>query len=356
MSVTFIYAVVIPLFAWSCHAEARRVDFSVHEDYSLWMASSPKIIPLPGGEDGIGFDDFRFSTLLGRLIVPAGRTGHLFLVDPETAAIETITGFSPTAGYYGRHGEGTTSADYGEGVLFAIDRTTRKLVVVDPKSGEVVAEVKLEGGPDYVRYVAPTHEVWVTDPSAEVIEVFLVGPDPRGPPQHTTTITVAGGPESLIIDGVRGRAYTHLWQGSTVAIDLASHELVARFPNGCTGSRGIALDEARGFLFVSCDEGVTAVLDLNHEGRMVSNVRTGKGVDLIDYDSRGSRLFVPGSESGTLSVLEVGENGGLTLLGDLPIPRGCHGVAADRAGRAFVGDPSGGRLLVVRLPSSVVPR
>ena len=31
-------------------------------------------LPLPGGENGIGFDDLRFSPALGRLLVPAGRS------------------------------------------------------------------------------------------------------------------------------------------------------------------------------------------------------------------------------------------------------------------------------------------
>ena len=41
-----------------------------------------------------------------------------------------------------------------------------------------------------------------------------------------------------------------LGQKAKVAIELKSHKELARWKNGCKGSRGIALDEKRGLLFV----------------------------------------------------------------------------------------------------------
>jgi hypothetical protein len=60
----------------------------------------------------------------------------------------------------------------------------------------------------------------------------------------------------------RERAFTHLWNGKTLAIDLRKRKIVERWSNGCMGSRGIALDENRGFLFAGCDEGRLSVLDV----------------------------------------------------------------------------------------------
>ncbi len=59
----------------------------------------------------------------------------------------------------------------------------------------------------------------------------------------------------MIIDHARGWAYTHLWEGKTVVIDVHTRAIVEQWPNGCSGSRGIALDEKRGFLFAGCAEG-----------------------------------------------------------------------------------------------------
>jgi hypothetical protein len=58
-------------------------------------------------------------------------------------------------------------------------------------------------------------------------------------------VHVAGGPESLVIDAGRDRAYTHLWKAATVAIDLHAHSVAGQWKNGCEGSRGIAVDEVR---------------------------------------------------------------------------------------------------------------
>jgi hypothetical protein len=49
-----------------------------------------------------------------------------------------------------------------------------------------------------------------------------------------------------VIDATRGRAYTHTWTDASVVIDIAKHKEIARWKNGCAGSRGIALDEKRG--------------------------------------------------------------------------------------------------------------
>src|SRR5437868_2222562 len=66
-------------------------------------------VPLPGGEAGIGFDDMQYEPALKRVLVGAGRTGALDLIDPASGAIEQVTGFTAEVSYGGGHGEGTTS-------------------------------------------------------------------------------------------------------------------------------------------------------------------------------------------------------------------------------------------------------
>jgi len=51
-------------------------------------------LALPGADGPVGFDDLRYSPDLRRVLVPAGRTGRVDLVDPRTRAIEQIGGFS----------------------------------------------------------------------------------------------------------------------------------------------------------------------------------------------------------------------------------------------------------------------
>jgi len=304
-------------------------------------------VPLPAGEGGIGFDDMTFAPQLGKILVPAGRTGNLDLVDPASHQIVPIAGFSAQKGFAQGHGEGTTSADFGRGLIFATDRTAQTLLVIDPARRSVVARAELAGSPDYVRWVEPTGEIWVTQPDGDRIEIF--GLPASGPPVpvHKAFVAVPGGPESLVVDPAVARAYTHLWKGTTLAIDVKTRAVAARWPNGCTGSRGIALDAERGLLFAGCAEGKAVVLDLRHDGAVRDTLSAGSGVDIIAYSPHLGHLYLPGGRSETMAILAVSKAGKLSLLGTVKTARAAHCVATDDRRQAWVCDPGHGRLLLV---------
>jgi len=283
-------------------------------------------LPLPGGENGIGFDDLRFSPALGRLLVPAGRSGRLDLVDPKTRAIVQVKGFSSSRDGGRGHSQGTTSAD--------------------ASSLRIVARVKLSGSPDYVRWIAPMREVWVSEPGSKTIETLRL--TEKSPPklEPAGNIEVADGPESLEIDVPRHRAYTNTWHDTTLGIDLGSRAIAARWANGCKGARGLAVDPARGFAFVGCTEGKAVVLDVAHEGKMLGSAKAGEGVDIIAFSASLSHLYVPGGKAGNMTVLGVGNRGELTTLGTVATANDAHCVAADANGNAYVCDPGKGRLLI----------
>jgi hypothetical protein len=305
-------------------------------------------VPLPGGEGGIGFDDLTFAPGLGKLLVPAGRTGNLDLVDPASRQIVPIAGFSSSQGAFVRgHGEGTTSADYGRGLIFATDRTTQQLVVLDPATRSIVARAGLAASPDYVRWVAPTGEIWVTQPDKDRIEIFTLPATGPPVPAHKEFIATPGGPESLVIDAARSRAYTHLWKSTTLAIEVKTRAIAARWPNRCAGSRGIALDARRGLLFAGCAEGKAVVLDLLHGGAVRDTSSAGSGVDIIDYSPRLGHLYLPGARSETMAILGVSRTGKLSLLATVKTASAAHCVVADDRHQAWVCDPSHGRLLLV---------
>lgn len=301
-------------------------------------------IELPGGAGGVGFDDLRYAPELQRLLVPAGQTGHLVLVEPGSQELTLISGFGSGGEYRGGHGEGVTSADAGGGLLYAIDRTRQRLEVIDPDMMKIVAGADLEGSPDYVRYISPTHELWVTEPDREQIEVFTLTAE--GPPtlNRKTSIAVSGGPESLIIDPTRGRAYTHQWNGKTVAIDLHTYR-AQTWPNGCSGSRGIALDEQQGLLFAGCAEGKATAMDLNHDGALVASLSVGAGIDVIAYSPHLGHLYLPSADNGVMAVAGVSPSGELSLLATIPTAPGAHCAAADDQNNVWICDPVHGQLL-----------
>lgn len=296
----------------------------------------------PEGSPGIGFDDLRYSVALHRVLVPAGRTGRLNLVDPDTLAVSSIDGFSAKAEYSGDHDDGPTSVEEALGRLYVTDRTSQTLVAVDPASGAIASRVGLSAEPDYVRFVAAENELWVTEPSADQIEIFAL--DSAGVPSPEATIAVDNGPESLVIDALRGRAYTHRWQRTTVAIDISTRAIVAEWPNGCAASRGIALDEARGWLFSSCNEGTAALLDVESGGRIASSIDRGSGFDVMGYNAALGHLYLAGGACGCLVTVGATAQGELQFLDRQSAAGSTHCAAADDVGHAWVCDPDGGRI------------
>jgi hypothetical protein len=343
-SVAVLLAAVVALVG--CHKGAGESGGVQPPAQAGSTSQGPRSIRLvPSG--GIGFDDLLFSPELHGVLAPAGGTGCVNVFDSASLAKNPWCGLSASGDYSGGHSEGVTSADVGAGRLFAIDRTSQSLKVADlapAQSGQTAKGYPLSVQPDYVRWVEGKREVWVTEPDQEQVEVFTLASD--GSLTRTDAIAVKGGPESLAIDKVRGRAYTHLWAGETVAIDLATHAIAQQFSNGCKGSRGIAMDPKKGFLFVGCSEGKAIVLDVDHEGKILSTAQTASGVDIIAVNLQLNHLYVPAASDGSVAVLGIGANGALTKLGTMPAAKGAHCVASDDQSRVWVCSPDSGALLV----------
>ncbi len=302
-------------------------------------------IPIPGATTGVGFDDMQFSLPLKEVLVPGGRMGDLFFVNPQSHAISEIGGFSVHLEYYGGHNEGVTSADSNKRFIFATDRTSIKLSLIDAKSRKIIASVPLAGEPDYVRYVSFNDEVWVTEPRDERIEIFSIEPRKDPPLKHLKFIPIENGPESLVIDNRNRKAFTNSVSSETLEIDLKSESVIARWPNHCVNSHGLALDPKKQFVFVGCAEGKAETLDAAHGGKILGEVQSGRGVDIIAYNPLLSHLYMPGSNSGTMAVIHVLGNGGLYVEQTMPTTHGAHCVTVDDHDGVWICDPRQGRLL-----------
>jgi hypothetical protein len=316
----------------------------------LSALAEEKSLPLPDGQGGIGFDDLRYDRDLNLLLIPAGRTGNVDLIDPRSNTLAPVSGFTKAPRYDSGHGQSVTSVDVGEGYLFATDRDALKLAVADLKTRKIVLQVPLASAPDYVRYVAATREIWVTQPGKKRIEVFALSKATPPVPTHKDFIDTPGGPESLAIDAKRGRAYTHKWKDSTMAIDVKTRAITATWKSGCGDPRGIWVDEQRGVLLVGCEDGTATSLDVDHDGQVLSAVKSGSGVDIIAYDAKRGHLYLPGDESATMAIIGVSAKGVLSLLRVVPTVKDAHCVTTDEQGHAYVCDPKHGQLLIVNDP------
>ncbi|HEY1697214.1 MAG TPA: hypothetical protein VGG39_33870 [Polyangiaceae bacterium] len=306
-------------------------------------------LAVPGGTAGIGFDDLRFSGTLSRILVPAGRTGDLDLLDPSSEIIASVGGFSTSDTFSGDDTFGVTSADEGNAIVYAVDRTSKTLAAVDPKSKSIASTVALATTPGYVRFVAPTNEVWVTEPSAGQIEVFTVTTSASTAPVHASVIAIpGGGPESLEIDAAAAMAYTNTTT-QTVQIDVNKHAISATWSNGCSTSKGLAIDSTNQWVMPACEEGRIVVLAAQG-GATIGTVTVGGGVDQVAYDAQRQRLYVPGPAAAAMSVVGFASNGVPKVLGSIQTTNDAHCAVSAGLGSVYVCAPSRGELLFVQDP------
>lgn len=302
-------------------------------------------VPLPDGKSGIGFDDLLYSSESNRLLVPGGQTGNFYLIDPLSKRIQKISGFSKTKKYSGGHSDGITSADSALSRMVVTNRTDKTIIVFDPLTLDNIFPTPVAGEPDYVRIVRSTREVWVTEPHEQRIQLFKFSTNPQ-PLTEIGFIDVPGGPESLVIDEKRNRAYTNSWKDQTFAIDLTTHQITAQWNNSCVDSRGLALDVNAGLLFVGCSEGKAVALDLNRKGKIRGAADGNPGIDVISYNAKLSHLYLSSARIGTFSIFDARKRGSMPLLGSAPLSPGSHCVASDDENQVWVCDPDHGQLLL----------
>jgi DNA-binding beta-propeller fold protein YncE len=314
------------------------------------VAGAPTSIKLPGGPP-VGMDYLAFDPANGRVWVPAGNTGNVDVIDVATGKVTAVGGF-PTAPSPrpGRPNMGPSSATVGDGVVWVGNRADSKVCAFDARTLARGACAQLASMPDGVAYVAATREVWVTTPRDHSITVVdTAGKEPR----VAASIKLDGSPEGYAVDGARGLFYTNLEdKDRTLTVDVKKREVTADWPTGCGGDgpRGLALDGARGLLFVACTDGAIA-LDAAHGGKLAGRLRTGGGVDNIDYSGKRALLYVASSKAATLTIARVQANGMLAPAATSPTSKGARNPVVDASGTAYVADTPGGRLIVVKPPA-----
>lgn len=337
-SSTFIVLLVVPLASVATACSPLVGDEAEVPDGD--------VVQLPDGEAGIGLDDLRFSSTLGQLVVAAGRTGNVVLVDPATLEVAAVGGFTASATFNGGDQQGVESADEGGGLVYAVDRTTFTLSVIDPAQGAVVATTELERTePDYVRFSEARSEVWISNPGTGRVEVLTVAA-PGDAPVHAAFIDTGSGPEGIALDDERGLAYVHGSQGTVVVMDMAARAVVDVWSTSCASSHGIpVVDGERPFLYVGCANASVVVLDVDDGGAEVGAFTLGGGASIIAYAPLLRHLYLRGDGETDVVTLAVSSDGALRELArDTTTSRG-HCMVADDDGGLWVCDRAQGRLL-----------
>ena len=315
-----------------------------------------KPINLPGATGAVALDYFAYDRATGKVWVPASNTGSVDVIDERTDSVSQVTEFR--TGEIERRGRkitvGPTAASIGDGVVYIGNRGDQTICAIDAKTlarGDCVSLSAEHVTPDGVVYVAATKELWVTTrpalggsaDAAKSLQVF----DASDPHQlkWKTKIPLENLAEGYAVDNDRGLFYTNIEDaGKTIAIDVRSHKIVSEWQPGSSDLQGLALDNARNYLFVACGDHVV-ILDAGHGGKVLDSITTGPGLDNIDYSPDQKVLYAAASQAATLTIAEVDDHGKFHLKATVPTVKGARGVVAGKGETAYLIDPTEGRIL-----------
>jgi len=188
------------------------------------------------------------------------------------------------------------------GLGFISNRGSNSVKVFDLKTLKVTKDIPTGNNPDWIFYEPSQNEVYAfngNSRSASVIDVTKL--------EVTATIDLPGKPESATVDTKAGRIYDNIEDQNEVAvIDIKTHKVVTTWKNtpATGGASGQALDAASHRLFLACGDDSMTMMD-SESGKVLFSLPAAKGLDSAAFDPGTGYAFVPGGQSGTVTVAKV---------------------------------------------------
>lgn len=312
-------------------------------------------LALPGAPaDGVALDYLAVDRPRHRVWVPAGGTGNTVVIDTNTHELRTVEKF-PTSEVE-RNGKkrvvGPSSATLGDGFVYVGNRADSSVCAIDATTLERAGCVTLASSPDGVVFVSRTKEVWVTTPRDNSITILDVSKPAA--PKLGPVVKLDGGPEGYAVDDTKGVFYTNLEdKDRTLRIDVRKRKITATWKPECgeRGPGGLAIEPKGQLLMVVCS-GHVEVLDAGHDGKILSKLDTGDGVDNIDYLPAQRALYAAAGRAATLIVAHLDEKGVLKKEASIATIKGARNAVAADDGTAYVAAGPDGKILVVPMKAN----
>ena len=259
---------------------------------------------------------------------------RLYLAQGGVTALDLESGAITTALVKGKMTHGV--AALGDGSVAVDDAATKTITIFKGSTGEVLGTIPTaaENPVDGVHAL----DALVLEPQSGLLVAIngesglMVLADVQ---RHSVvgTVRLEGEPEYAAADG-SGRVYVNLEKHESaeiVAVDVPARKVSAHIPlHGCEGPTGLAYDRETDLLMSVCENGVAKFIRAGN-AQEVASLTVGKGADAIMFDARRRRAFVPGAESGTLSIIAVRSATDIAVIQTLPTQRGTRLGAVDSA-------------------------
>ncbi|HEX4494661.1 MAG TPA: YncE family protein [Thermoanaerobaculia bacterium] len=213
--------------------------------------------------------------------------------------------------------------DLGRG--FISNGKTSIVTIFDLKTLATLSEVKSTGeNPDAILYDPATSRVFAFNgrsKNATVLEAKtgkVVG-----------TIELGGKPEFAATDQ-KGKVFVNIEDLSEVAeIDAKTLAVKAHWPlKPCESPSGMAIDRQHHRLLIGCENKMAAVMDTGN-GKVVTTVPIGEGVDANGFDPGTGLGFSSNGKDGTLTVIREEAPDRFSVAETVPTRKGARTMALD---------------------------
>ena len=271
-----------------------------------------KDIPIGGG----GGWDYIYADSAGhRLYVTHGTK----VVVVDTQQDKVVGSIPDTPGIHGF----VTAPELQRG--FSSNGQENKSSIIDLTNLKLIQKVSTGANPDSILYEPKTGTVWTFNGRGRTATVY----DAKTGKVIEAAIDLGGKPETGVADGDSGRVYVNLENKSEIAvIDMKQHKVIANWPIAPGAeATGLAYDPALHRLIIGGSNSKMVLMDATN-GKVVSSVDCGQGVDAAAFDPETHLGFVSAGGSGTVTIAKV-EADKLTVVQTLTTERGARTITVD---------------------------
>ena len=278
-----------------------------------------KKIPVPGD---YGWDYLTADTEGRRLYVSHDR--EVVVLDLDS---EAIIGKIPGSDVHGI----AVVRDLGRGFISATDPGS--VTIFDLKTLAVIDKVSVGEDPNAIFYDRKTKRVFTIDRGSKRVSAI----DPKTGKVVGTVEGLGGRTEHAVSDDA-GHVFLNMQSlGTLLRIDAQALKVTDTWKLApCEQPSSMDIDRAHQRVFIGCRSGVMTVVD-GTTGRIVTTQPIGRGVDAAEFDANRSLIYFSTGGDGAMWVFHEDSPDKYTLVETVKTQAGARTMAIDRkTGRAYL--------------------
>src|SRR5690348_11841425 len=268
------------------------------------------------GGDG-GTDYLTSDPATGRVFI--SRATHVMVVDAATGKV--VGDIPDTPGIHGI----AIVAKSGHG--FTTNGRDSTSTMFDLRTLTPIKKIKAGiNGLDGIMYDDATDRVLTINHSTPEGTATVIDPNSG---EVVGRVTLTGkGPEGGVSDG-KGRIFINLEDKNAIdVIDTKTWKVVDTWPIAqCDGPTGIAMDRTTNRIFSGC--GKTSVVVDATTGKVVAQIPNGDGVDGLAFDRSEKLIYIPGGQTGDVTVVHEDSPDKYTVVAKVPTMRGARTITVN---------------------------